>query len=121
MPIPDDGIASPETLVATGEQLDQHAMTVSGLAERADLAHGAARQVGLDASTYGLICSFIPRHMAWMQERLVASMRLEAEMLAATAEALRSSSASFRTVDMMMGQQVEAIHPPPYRGDAGAL
>jgi hypothetical protein len=111
----DDGSPGSETVVASAEQIVRHAQTVGHLAERAELAHGAARQVGLDAAAYGKVCSFIPAHLNPMQERIAAVMLMSATALDVAGAALRSASAGYESVDAAVRDRMESVRPPSPR------
>lgn len=115
----DDGVRAGETVVAPAEQIVRHAQTVGRLAERAELAYGAARQVSLDVGAYGKICAFIPAHLNPMQERIAAIMLMSATALDAAGAALRSASALYESADVAVSGRVEAIRAPAQRPGSG--
>src|SRR5687767_9807910 len=86
-------------MAAVPEQIEQHARTVTTLAERVLQAAHAGTLVSLDSAAYGQLCAFMPALMRPLQDRVMELTRHCADALDQSATNLHTVAAAYRTVD----------------------
>jgi hypothetical protein len=105
----DDRPVPQQPVVASLQQIEQHAQTVARLSQQADQAYGAARQVTLDAEAYGVICAVIPLKLMPLQARIVEVIRLAATDLQVGSDSLRVVAANYEIANVKAAARHEAI------------
>ena len=106
MESPDAGGAG-MPLVAVPEQIRRHGDTVSDVAERAEQAHAAARQVMLDHRAYGLMCAVMPLALRPLQREIAAAIRDASLSLRVTAQSLQTAAALTEDADAWASRRVD--------------
>lgn len=99
MLLPDDHPVSRDAVVAVPEQMQQHARTVAGLADRVSQAWHATATVALDVGAYGQMCALLPKVLSPLQERITQVTRIVAEAIYHTGTTLTTAANAYVTAD----------------------
>ncbi|GIF98461.1 type VII secretion target [Catellatospora citrea] len=100
-------------VTASLSQLAQHAQTLRGLADQAEQAFSAAKQVTLDREAYGLLCALIPAKLVPLQARIATTMQATATDLDRRADALYRVIAEYDQADRLAADRHQGLLRDP--------
>ncbi|MEU4525841.1 type VII secretion target [Amycolatopsis sp. NPDC024027] len=94
------------------EELGTHAGKVDALAQRLEAAVGAAQQVTMDNSAYGVICQPFAMLLDPFEQRGVEALRQAGRSVTDTAGKVRDAVQAYRNQEHEAGQAISKLGKP---------
>lgn len=89
------------------DDLTNHAVTVTNIADEVAVALQAAQAVEFDSQAYGLFCQALPAMMLPIEEIIQSALRGEGESLTDSGQRLRKAADNYRSTDAEMSQRLD--------------